>query len=178
VTPVTSEADRQRLLRIARDALTGHLTGAVPAATPIQTSAVAGVFVTLHKEGELRGCIGCVDAHEPLAHVVPRYAVAAGTADPRFPALTIAELSLIVIELSILGPLEPVASVEEIEVGRHGLVVEADGQRGLLLPQVATEWRWDRHTFVAQTCRKAGLPLDAWTKGARVWRFEAEVFSE
>lgn len=176
---MTSDADRQCLLRIARAAITGNVTGAAPAAPAIQTTrAVAGVFVTLHKQGELRGCIGCVDAHEPLAHVVSRYAVAAGTADPRFPSITAAELSLIVIELSILGPLEPVASIEEIVVGRHGLVVEGGGQRGLLLPQVATEWRWDRDTFVAQACRKAGLPLDAWRKGAQIWKFEAEVFSE
>jgi hypothetical protein len=88
------------------------------------------------------------------------------------------ELAGLEIEVSLLGLLEPVASPDDIEVGRHGLLVERDRQRGLLLPQVATEWRWDRETFLAQTCHKAGLPRDAWKQGAKVWRFEAEVFGE
>ena len=88
------------------------------------------------------------------------------------------ELAGLEIEVSLLGPLEPIASPDDIEVGRHGLLVERDWQRGLLLPQVATEWRWDRETFLAQTCHKAGLPRDAWKQGARVWRFEAEVFGD
>jgi uncharacterized protein (TIGR00296 family) len=78
----------------------------------------------------------------------------------------------------VLGPLEPVASLEDIEIGRHGLVIELGWHRGLLLPQVATEWEWDRQTFVEQTCHKAGLPRDAWQKGAKLWKFEAEVFGE
>ena len=86
------------------------------------------------------------------------------------------ELDAIAIEISLLGPLEPIAGPQDIDVGRHGLVVERGWQRGLLLPQVATEWRWDAETFLAQTCQKAGLPKDAWKNGAKVWRFEAEVF--
>ncbi len=78
----------------------------------------------------------------------------------------------------MLGPFEPIASAEEIEIGRHGLLIEKGWQRGLLLPQVATEWQWDRDTFLVQTCRKAGLPRDAWRNGASLWRFEAEVFGE
>jgi uncharacterized protein (TIGR00296 family) len=82
------------------------------------------------------------------------------------------------IELSLLGPLEAIAGADDVEIGRHGLVVERGWQRGLLLPQVATEWEWDRQTFLAQTCQKAGLPGDAWQHGAKLWRFEAEVFGE
>jgi uncharacterized protein (TIGR00296 family) len=92
--------------------------------------------------------------------------------------VTPGELADIDIELSILGPLESISAVEQIEIGRHGLLVELGWHRGLLLPQVATEWKWTRETFVAQTCHKAGLPPDAWKKGAQIWRFDAEVFGE
>jgi AmmeMemoRadiSam system protein A len=104
--------------------------------------------------------------------------VAACSADPRFPAVTAGELPDLDLELSLLGRLEPVSSADEIEVGRHGLVVEVGQRRGLLLPQVATEWGWDRETFLAHTCEKAGLPKEAWKRDAKLWRFEAEVFHE
>lgn len=176
----TSEADRRTLLRIAREAITAYVTGTpTPAPDPTDATArQAGAFVSLHRRGELRGCIGHVEADEPLARVVARCAVAAGSSDPRFQPVTAGELPELDIELSILGPLEPVSSLEEIEVGRHGLVIEMGWRRGLLLPQVATEWNWDREMFVAQTCHKAGLPFDAWKKGAKTWKFEAEVFGE
>jgi AmmeMemoRadiSam system protein A len=175
-----SEADRRTLLAIARTALNAHVTGAPP---PVPeptdgTALLAGAFVSLHKRGELRGCIGHLEANEPLARVVARCAVAAGSSDPRFDAITAAELTELVVEVSVLGPLEPVSSLHEIEIGRHGLVVERQWRRGLLLPQVAVHWNWDRETFVAQTCYKAGLPHDAWKNGASMWRFEAEVFGE
>ena len=168
------------LLRIARDAITAYVTG-TPMPVPDLTDAAArqaGAFVSLHKHGELRGCIGRVEADEPVAHVVARCAVAASSSDPRFRAVTTSELPELDIELSILSSLEPVSSLDEIQVGRHGLVIEMGWRRGLLLPQVATEWNWDREMFVAQTCRKAGLPLDEWKKGAKIWKFEAEVFGE
>jgi AmmeMemoRadiSam system protein A len=177
---MTSEADRQLLLGIARRALTAHVTG-VPL-SGVESNEVllrpAGAFVTLHRRGDLRGCIGHIEANEPLGLVVARCAVAAGTSDPRFPAVTPGELAHIDIELSILGPLESIAAVDEIEIGRHGLLVEQGWHRGLLLPQVATERKWNREIFVAQTCHKAGLPPDAWKKGAQIWRFVAEVFGE
>ena len=138
----------------------------------------AGAFVTLHRHGELRGCIGHVERDQPVAQVVSRCAVAACSADPRFPRVTASELPEVHIELSVLGDLEPVTSLEEVEVGRHGLVAEMGRYRGLLLPQVATECQWDRQTFVEQTCHNAGLRPDAWQHGAKLWRFEAEVFSE
>jgi uncharacterized protein len=174
--------ERRELLKIARDAITAHVTGGVRAgADPAVLAARrGGVFVSLHRHGELRGCVGHIESDAPLTRAVAQCAVAACSADPRFPAVTRAEVDEIEIELSLLGPLEPAAGPADVEVGRHGLLVEIGRQRGLLLPQVATEWRWDAATFLAQTCRKAGLPEDRWKRGAdlKVWRFEAEVFNE
>ena len=177
---MTSETDRQVLLALARGALNARVTGHTmpsPGSSDV-LGRLAGAFVSLHKRGQLRGCIGHVEATEPLARVVARCAVAAASADPRFTPVAPDELCDIHIELSILGPLEPIVSLVDVEIGRHGLVVEMGWNRGLLLPQVATEWKWDRETFAAETCRKAGLLPDGWTKGATLWRFEAEVFAE
>ena len=177
---MTSIHDRQLLLRIAREAIAAHI-GGMPAHVPGAVDILArpgGAFVTLHKHGDLRGCIGHIEPNEPLGTVVPRCAVAACSSDPRFPPLAPDELDTIDIEISLLGLLEPIAGPQDIVVGRHGLVVEHGWQRGLLLPQVATEWNWDAGAFLAHTCQKAGLPRDASEKGATVWRFEAEVFSE
>ncbi|MSO56045.1 MAG: TIGR00296 family protein [Acidobacteria bacterium] len=114
----------------------------------------------------------------PLVEVIERCAVSAATADPRFPAVNAAEWPRVVVEILVLGPLEPVADIFDIEVGRHGLIAERGHRRGLLLPQVATEWGWGREESVAHTCAKAGLPNDAWRQGAKLFRFEAEVFGE
>jgi AmmeMemoRadiSam system protein A len=175
---MTSDHDRALLLTLAREAIAAHVGAG--AARVLSTTGVlaqpAGAFVTLHCEGELRGCIGHIDATEALGRVISRCAVAACSTDPRFPPVTAAELPRIMIEISVLGPLEPISGAEDIEVGRHGLVVEKGWARGLLLPQVATEWQWDAETFLAHTCHKAGLPRDAWKNGAKIWRFEAEVF--
>jgi AmmeMemoRadiSam system protein A len=179
---VTSEHDRQLLLRLAREAIAAHVNRQSQSAIGDLPSAIltrpAGAFVTLHKGGDLRGCIGHIEATEPIGVVVPRCAVAACSTDPRFPSITPEELDAIDIEISLLGPLEPIAGPQDISIGRHGLVVARGWQRGLLLPQVATEWHWDVHAFLAHTCRKAGLPRDAWQKGAKLWKFEAEVFGE
>lgn len=177
---MTSDADRKRLLRIAREAIVAHASGAGAPAVDLSGAGAAtgAAFVSLHRNGELRGCIGHLEATDPLPRVVRDCAIAASSADPRFAPVTAAEVPGLEIELSLLGPFEPVVSAGDVEIGRHGLMVEQGRQRGLLLPQVAVEWRWDRETFLAQTCHKAGLAPDAWRRGARVWRFEAEVFSE
>ncbi len=177
---MTSESDRQLLLRIAREAMAAHVGGgpAPPSDEQRLASRRGGAFVTLHNAGELRGCIGHIEAGDRLTDVVARSAVAACSADPRFPAVTAAEPPHVVIARSPLGPVEAIAAAADIEIGRHGLVVEQGWHRGLLLPQVAIEWKWDRDTFLAQTCHKAGLPRDAWKHGAKLWRFEAEVFGE
>jgi len=173
-------ADRQALLQIARDHMTAHLTGAL-AAEPLVAGELArraGGFVTLYAAGSLRGCIGRIEADQPVAHVVAQCAVAVCSRDPRFPPVTPSELPLLTIELSILGAMEALADPEGLEVGRHGLFVELGRRKGLLLPQVATEWSWDARTFLEQTCVKAGLSVDAWRQGATLWKFEAEVFGE
>ena len=177
---MTSDADRLLLLQLAREAIAAHVRRTAPP-VPGSSSVMSqpgGAFVTLHRHGDLRGCIGHIEANDTIGRVVPRCAVAACSSDPRFPPVTLDELQEIEIEISLLGPLEAIAGPADIEVGRHGLVVEMGWQRGLLLPQVATEWRWDAEAFLAQTCHKAGLPKDAWKNGAKIWRFGAEVFSE
>jgi uncharacterized protein len=177
---MTSPADRVLLLCLARNAIALHLGGV---ADSIDESADVllrrgGAFVSIHRHGELRGCIGQLEPHDPLGVVVARCAVSAATSDPRFPPVSATELPTVDIEISLLGPLEPIDGPDDCEIGRHGLMVEMRDRRGLLLPQVATEWNWNRETFLAQTCQKAGLAADAWRDGAKVWRFEAEVFSE
>ena len=175
-----TEGDRTSLLRFTRETIIACvLAQPEPIPEPCAALAVhAGVFVSLHSERDLRGCIGHLEPNEPLSALIPRCAIAAATTDPRFPAVSPEELPNLWIELSILGPLEPVRGFDDFEIGRHGLVVELGQRRGVLLPQVATEWKWNREAFLAQTCRKAGLPADGWKHGASVWRFEAEVFGE
>jgi AmmeMemoRadiSam system protein A len=176
---MTIARDRDTLLRVAREAIVARLSGAevVFAAEP-SLERHAAAFVTLHLRGELRGCIGHVEPNEALLHVVARCAAAAATSDPRFPAVSASEVPELEIEISILGPLEAVTSSDQIEIGRHGLMIERASERGLLLPQVASERNWTAATFLAETCHKAGLPRDAWKAGASVWRFEAEIFGE
>ncbi|MCX6543261.1 MAG: AmmeMemoRadiSam system protein A [Acidobacteria bacterium] len=178
-TPLTAQ-ERRSLLDVARQAIADQLAGR-PQASASSDGVFerrCGVFVSLHHDGELRGCIGYPDGAQPLGIAVPRCAVSAATGDPRFAAVTAAELPEIDIEISVLTPVEPVTSPADIEVGRDGLIVEQHWHRGLLLPQVATEWGWDRDTFLAQTCVKAGLPREAWKRGASIFRFQAEVFGD
>jgi AmmeMemoRadiSam system protein A len=144
----------------------------------IPADLLAGAFVTLRIKGRLRGCIGYPEPERPLLDVVEHCAVSAAISDPRFPPLSAAEWEGVELELSVLGPIEPVDDIVEVVVGRDGLIVELGRRRGLLLPQVAVEWKWDATEFASQTCIKAGLPPDAWQKGAKLFKFEAEVFSE
>jgi AmmeMemoRadiSam system protein A len=172
------DAERQHLLSMARSSIAAHLAGEVRPPAPLSMGTKAGAFVTLHRGSELRGCIGHVEADQLLEMVVPRMAVAACSGDPRFPPVTAEELPVLTIEISVLSRLESITGAHDIGIGRHGLVVEHGGHRGLLLPQVAVENGWTPEEFAAQTCRKAGLLPDAWRLGARLWRFEAEVFGE
>jgi hypothetical protein len=133
--------------------------------------------VTLTEGGRLRGCIGHIEARKPLYATVRECARAAALDDPRFPAVTPAELSLLQLEISILSPLLDI-DPQQVEVGRHGLLISRGAQRGLLLPQVAVEWDWDREQFLAETCLKAGLPGNAWQHGARIQAFTAQVLKE
>ena len=180
---MTTAADRRLLLQLARDAIAAHVSqstiqSAIRDPQPAILVRPGGAFVTLPTRGDLRGCIGHIEATEALGAVVRRCAVAACSSDPRFPPVTSSELDAIDIEISLLGPLEAIAGPQDHVVGRDGLVVGRGWQRGLLLPQVAIEWGWDAETFLEHTCQKAGLPGDAWRNGAKLWRFEAEVFGE
>jgi AmmeMemoRadiSam system protein A len=136
-----------------------------------------GVFTTLHHRGNLRGCVGYVFPTSPLYRTVAETAQAAAFQDSRFHGVTAEEVPELEISLSILSPLKPIRP-EEVEIGKHGLLVNLEGRRGLLLPQVPLEYGWDCIQFLQQTCRKAGLPLNAWQSGAGLEAFTAEVFSD
>lgn len=175
-----NQSEHLSLLQFARQMITAHLTGgAFPelAATG-GLDRRSGAFVTLHVDQKLRGCIGYIETDRQLLEVVAQCSISAATDDPRFPPMTLPELDRTTVEISVLGPIEPVDDIGNIVIGRHGLIVRQGHRRGLLLPQVATEWEWTRETFLAQTCLKAGLPADVWQRGAEIFAFEAEVFGE
>lgn len=150
---------------------------AIPPAPNERLTQTFGAFVTLTLDGNLRGCIGHVIGDAPLWDTVIEMARAAAFQDPRFAPLDPEEFQRIELEISILSPLSECPDPAEVQVGRHGLLINHAGRSGLLLPQVPVEWGWDRETFLAQTCRKAGLPTDAWQDpAATIFWFEAEVF--
>jgi len=177
-----SKEEKQQLLSIARKAIEEYLLrGRIPS-FEVDSPALKenrGAFVTLKKHGMLRGCIGLIYPIKPLYQTVAEMAVAAAVEDPRFPPLSPEDLPFLEIEISALSPLERVENIEEIEVGKHGLYIRNGPFAGLLLPQVATEYNWDRETFLQQTCLKAGLPPYAWRdKDSEIYKFTAEVFAE
>lgn len=179
-----SQEQRSTLLSIARRSIESALTGqrftVDLASLDDELRRPAGAFVTIsQRTGELRGCIGSIHAVAPLAEAVSASAINAAFRDPRFHPVTAEEWPRLELEISVMSPIVTVEDVSEIEVGRDGLIVSRGGRAGLLLPQVATEYGWDRDTFLSQTCIKAGLPADAWRSGTcRIERFSAEVFSE
>lgn len=137
-----------------------------------------GAFVTLKAGDELRGCVGYPGPYKPLGETVAEMAVAAATQDYRFNPLTPEELAGIRIEISVLSLAEPVEDAKDVEVGRHGIIIAKGHCRGLLLPQVPVEQKWDRETYLRHGCLKAGLGPDEWKKGAKIEVFTAQVFSE
>ncbi len=170
---------RRRLLDVARRALEARVRGEHGPDVPADLNPPAsGLFVTIHCHGELRGCLGTLDGRERLADAVVRLAAEVSHEDYRFRPLTAHELTEVTIDLSVLTRAERVSDPSEIEVGRDGLIVQQGARKGLLLPQVAPEHGWDRETFLAHACLKAGLPPDAWQHGATILRFQAEVFGE
>ena len=173
---------KKRLLEIARRSLEGYVvSGKREKFSEIDPVLIRehGAFVTLNKHGQLRGCIGHVIGDSPLYKTVADMAIEAGTGDPRFPKVDVSELKNIEIEISVLSSLERINDVERIQVGKHGILIRKGFYSGLLLPQVATEYGWDRNTFLEHTCNKAGLPADAWKdKSTQIQIFSAVVFSE
>lgn len=173
--------DKQTLLKIARIAIRTHLSG-----QPLPEFSVSknlklkgGAFVTLRRAGELRGCIGYLTGNKPLYQTVAELAVASATRDYRFSPVIYTELDEIKIEISVLTPLRKIKNISEIEVGRHGICIEAENRRGVLLPQVAVEWGWDREQFLEAVCRKTGLQNDCWQqKNVNIYIFSAYILKE
>lgn len=175
-SPYTQE-EKKELLSLARKAISEHAADGKTLKVEMQNPKFmtdGAVFVTIRKNGSLRGCIGHVQAVMPLYQSVIKNAIAASSNDPRFPPMTMDEIGDIDVEISILSPMMPMKNVKDIQVGRHGLVIRKGTQSGLLLPQVAMENGWDRETFLEQLCAKAGLPKSAWMD-SELYAFTAEI---
>lgn len=174
--------EKKTLIRIARESMENYVKTGKRKEFVVDDPVLKrhqGAFVTLNKNGQLRGCIGRIVADDPLYEVVASMAIEAAIDDPRFYPVTAKELNDIEIDISALSPIEEIKDVNKIEVGKHGIIIRRGFFQGLLLPQVATEYGWDRETFLRQTCLKAGLPEDAWKdKTTQISIFSAEVFSE
>ena len=175
-----TEEEKKTLRQIAQSAIERRLKGEKPSKINLaseQLKGNRGAFVSLHTHGQLRGCVGTIQPNRPLHQVVEEMAIAAAFEDSRFSPLSTAELKDLDLEISVLTPLERVQDVDEIKVGMHGLYIKKGFYAGLLLPQVATEYQWDRVRFLEETCRKAGLPKNAWMdKGTEIYLFSADIF--
>jgi AmmeMemoRadiSam system protein A len=183
--PIPAEAneysggERELLLRLAHQSIEALVQGRPfdPASPSPHLAEPRGVFTTLYLGGQLRGCVGYVFPVTPLYRAVTETARASASEDSRFLPIRLEEVAGLGVSLSVLSPLAPIEA-DQVEVGRHGLLISRGGHRGLLLPQVPVEHGWDRLTFLEQTCRKAALPLDAWSQGATLECFTAEVFGD
>ncbi len=179
-----SSAQKKSLLQLARNAIAALWSGESATAENVPelrelSPRFVGVFVSLRVSEKLRGCIGNLTNAAPLPELVIEMAQAAASHDPRFAPLRLEELHEVEIEISLLHPMAPLRSPNEIVIGRDGLMVRLGKKHGLLLPQVATQRGWDAPTFLQHVCRKADLPLEAWKNSkAEVFRFRAEVFSD
>lgn len=173
--------EQKELLGIARAAIIAQVSGgtlpdAVSALPGL--SSKSGCFVTIKQQGQLRGCIGNFVSDKPLYLLVQEMAISSATRDPRFYPMKAPDLNDFKLDISVLSPLKKVASVEEIIVGKHGIYIIKNSNRGVLLPQVATEYGWDRETFLRHTCLKAGLAEDAWKRECEIYIFSAQVFGD
>jgi len=174
-----SSEERRLLLTLAHEAIVSKLEGREISLHPPSANLAVprGVFTTIYLRGALHGCVGFVLPVGSLYRNVAETARAAAFEDTRFPPITGSEAGDVAVSLSILSPLLPIVP-EKVEIGRHGLFISQSGHGGLLLPQVPAEHGWDRITFLEQTCRKAGLAVDAWKSGASIEAFTAEVFGD
>lgn len=176
-----NDNQKKILLKIARDSIKEYLQNRKfikPKVDDPELKEKKGAFVTLKIKGELRGCIGYPLPYKPLYSAVAELAIESATSDPRFPPLQPDELENVEIEISALTLPRPISSYEEIEIGKHGIIVSKGPFKGLLLPQVPVEYGWDLEEYLSHGCLKAGLPSDEWKKGVEIEVFEAEVFSE
>jgi uncharacterized protein len=173
--------EQQQLLALSRKTITDYVTHGHVKEIAVEDDGLAekaGCFVTIKLHENLRGCIGCFTSEKPLWQTVQEFAIAAASRDPRFYPLHPEELDEITIEISVLSSLRKIESIDEIEIGTHGLYIEKNMYRGVLLPQVAKEYGWDKTTFLRQTSLKAGLEPDAWESGADLYIFSAQIFGE
>ncbi|MFQ5442365.1 MAG: AmmeMemoRadiSam system protein A [Thermodesulfobacteriota bacterium] len=183
--PLTKE-EKKILLELARGAIEKRLLRGGDPARPVPEDALRsgglnekrGLFVTLHNDGMLRGCIGAFTSEIPLYKKVEEMALSAAFMDPRFAPLEAGELKSVNIEISVLSPLREITDVLEIEIGRHGIYIIDGSARGVLLPQVAVEQGFDREAFLDHTCMKAGLEPGCWKRDVKILVFEAEIFRE
>ena len=177
-----TDKEKATLLNIAQNAIEAEMNHQEIPELKIDSETLKqkrGAFVTLKKNGDLRGCIGYIKAYKPLGETVQEMAIAAAFHDPRFPSLKPDEVKQLTFEISVLSPLKRIHDINEIEVGKHGLYMIRGHKSGLLLPQVATEYGWDRQTFLKQTCYKAGLHPDAWMDDAtEIYIFSADYFGD
>lgn len=174
-----SPEERSLLLQLAHQAVAAALDKRDLDLTPPSEHLAEhrGAFTTLHEQGELRGCVGYVFPMYSLYRTIAETAVAAAFNDSRFMPVEAEEVPRLKFEISVLSPIQAI-DPDDVEVGRHGLLITYGNRRGLLLPQVPIEHHWDRETFLRQTCIKAGIPPDAWEHGAKVEGFTAEVFQD
>ncbi|MBU4484889.1 AmmeMemoRadiSam system protein A [bacterium] len=179
---ILSSEEKKFLLKLVRSTLEVYLRdkrSPKPPSVAENLQKECGAFVTLHNHGQLRGCIGNMIASRPLINTIQHMAIAASTQDSRFPSITFDELKDIDVEISVLSPMCEIKDVNEIEVGKHGILISKGMYSGVLLPQVATEQGWDRDEFLIHTCYKAGLSSDAWRDpNTKIEIFSAQVFGE
>lgn len=178
MTHKLTRTEQKMLLSLAREAITRYVHGGEIPDSEVYAPALqchCGCFVTIRKEGVLRGCIGSFVSDKPLYELVRMMAIAAATNDPRFYPMRPADLDDFSIEISVLSPLEKIASPDHIKVGTHGIYIIKNSCHGVLLPQVAVEYGWDRNTFLSQACLKAGLKPEDWKEGADIMIFSAQI---
>lgn len=181
MSDLLTKKEQRELLKIARETIISHVTtGKVPVVAPASAGLHlhSGCFVTIKQKGELRGCIGNFVSEQPLYQLVQEMAVSAATRDPRFYPMKTPDLADFTLDISVLSPLQLIASIEDIKVGKHGIYIVKGSYRGVLLPQVATEYGWNRDQFLRHTCIKAGLPEDAWQGECEIFIFSAQVFGD
>jgi AmmeMemoRadiSam system protein A len=181
MSEILTRKEQKELLKIARNTIIDYVTNRK---IPVITTTLPGLnlhsgcFVTIKQHGELRGCIGNFVSERPLFQLVQDMSVSAATGDPRFYPMKTEDLADFKLDISVLSPLEKTTSVDEIKVGTHGIYIVKGSYRGVLLPQVATEYGWNREQFLQHTCTKAGLPPDAWQGECDIYIFSAQVFGE